>query len=145
MNMIKKISKILIIFAIIFNIIGGYSFADTTNTTKSDGKFSSWNDLISSGKSFISNGEKEGSQIFTDDSIENLTVPIANVLTAIGTIVVVVSIIILGIRYTMATPEQAAKIKQQLIGVIVAAIVIFGAVIIWRITYQVLNDINTNI
>ena len=39
-----------------------------------------------------------------------------------------------------ATPEEAAKLKQQLIGLVVSGVVIFGAVAIWKIVYTILNS-----
>lgn len=40
-----------------------------------------------------------------------------------------------------ASPEEAAKIKTQLIGLVVAAIVIVGAYGIWSFAYNFLSGI----
>lgn len=137
MNIAKKVITIIMIIGIILNIMQGYSMA-------ADRSFPSWSEIISSGKNFITQGQSGGSNTFSDQDIENFTVPLANVLTAIGTIVIVVVLIILGIKYMMATPEEAAKLKQQLIGVFVAGVVIFGAVMIWRIMYDIMDSVEKN-
>lgn len=67
--------------------------------------------------------------------------PIVGILTAIGVIVLVAVTIIMGIKYMFATPEEAAKLKQQLIGLVVSAVVVLGATTIWRIILDVLNKI----
>lgn len=67
--------------------------------------------------------------------------PIVGILTAIGVIVLVVVTIIMGIKYMFATPEEAAKLKQQLIGLVVSAVVVLGATAIWGIVLDVLNKI----
>ena len=67
--------------------------------------------------------------------------PIVGILTAIGVIVLVVVTIIMGIKYMFATPEEAAKLKQQLIGLVVSAVVVLGATAIWGIALDVLNKI----
>ncbi len=71
----------------------------------------------------------------------NILKPIVGILTAIGVIVLVVVTIIMGIKYMFATPEEAAKLKQQLIGLVVSAVVVLGATAIWGIVLDVLNKI----
>ena len=66
--------------------------------------------------------------------------PVDNILTAVGIVVLVAVTMIMGIRYMFATPEEAAKLKQQLIGLVVSGVVIFGAVAIWKIVYTILNS-----
>lgn len=78
----------------------------------------------------------------TTDGMKVIIVPIINTLTAIGIIVIVAVTIIMGIKYMFATPEQAAKLKQQLIGLVVSAVVVLGATAIWKIVYTVLDKTN---
>ena len=65
--------------------------------------------------------------------MKEIVVPIANILTAIGVFVLVGVTIVMGIKYMFATPEEAAKLKQQLIGLVVSAVVVLGATAIWKI------------
>ena len=48
-------------------------------------------------------------------------------------ILIIVGLLIIGIRYMMASPEEAAKLKGQLVGLVVSGIVIFGAYSIWAL------------
>ena len=65
----------------------------------------------------------------------------ARILLSIGIIVLVGVTMVMGIKYMFASPEEAAKLKQQLIGLVVSALVIFGAVGIWSLAYQVLSSV----
>lgn len=107
MKIIKKVMIIFITMCILLNIMQGTTKAAT---------FPSFSEIVSSGKDWVDKGKNEGGdKVFSDDDIGSFTVPIANMLTAIGTIVIVIAFIVLGIKFIFATPEQAAKIKQQLI------------------------------
>lgn len=135
MKIAKKVGLIFITICIMLNIMQGPVEAAF-----------SWKDVISGGNNFISKGKENGGETkFSDSDIENFVVPLAKVLAAVGTITVVVALIILGIKYMTATPEQAAKIKQQLIGVLVAAVIIFCSTIIWNIMYEVMDSVNKNL
>ena len=74
--------------------------------------------------------------------MKSIVAPIINILTAIGIFVIVAVTIIMGIKYMFATPDQAAKLKQQLIGLVVSAVVVLGATAIWKIVYTVLSQTN---
>ena len=62
-------------------------------------------------------------------------------LTALGVAVLFGALILLGIKYMTAEPEQKGKLKQQLIGLVIAGIVIFGAFSIWRVAYNFFEDV----
>ncbi|MBR3132982.1 MAG: hypothetical protein IKG42_02745 [Clostridia bacterium] len=136
MKIAKKLGLIFITICIMLNIM----------QVKVEAAFS-WSEVISGGQNFIKQGEDDNNTNpkFSDNDIQDFVVPIARVLTAVGTITVVAAFIILGIKYMTASPEQAAKIKQQLIGVVVAAVVIFGAAIIWKIMFEVMKNINSSL
>ena len=67
--------------------------------------------------------------------------PLASLLLGIGTVVLVIVTAIMGVKYMSATPEMRGKLKTQLIGVAVSAIVLFGAYGIWSIAYTIMNDL----
>ncbi len=48
-------------------------------------------------------------------------------------------ILIVGIKYMTATPEEAAKLKTKLVGLVIAGIVIIGAYAIWRLAYNLFS------
>ena len=43
----------------------------------------------------------------------------------------------MGIKYLTAGPDAKAKLKNQLIGVVVSGVVIFGAYYIWKLVISV--------
>ena len=84
---------------------------------------------------------KQGNVNVTGDKLADIITPIANILTAIGVIVLTAVTMIMGIKYMFATPEEAAKLKQQLIGLVVSAVVILGATAVWRIVYAIVSQL----
>lgn len=85
-------------------------------------------------------GQNGGNTSVSGDQMKDIIIPIANILTTIGVFVLVGVTIIMGIKYMFATPEEAAKLKQQLIGLVVSAVVVLGATAIWKIIYKVLSS-----
>lgn len=101
----------------------------------------SFDDMRNAIKEWQSKGEG-GDTGITTEGLRPIIAPIINTLTAIGIIVIVAVTIIMGIKYMFATPDQAAKLKQQLIGLVVSAVVVLGATAIWKIVYTVLTQTN---
>ena len=62
---------------------------------------------------------------------------LAQILTMIGAGIMVAVTTYMGIKYLTSGPEAQAKLKTQLIGVVVSGIVIFGAYFIWKIVVQI--------
>lgn len=90
---------------------------------------------------FMNTGKSGNSANISGDDMGSIVIPIANILTAIGVVVLVAVTIVMGIKYMFATPEEAAKLKQQLIGLVVAGVVILGATAIWKIVYNIINSV----
>lgn len=65
---------------------------------------------------------------------------LAKILTTIGAGVLVIVITYMGIKYFISTPEEQAKLKGQLIGLVVSALVIFGATAIWKIAIGIFRN-----
>lgn len=97
-----------------------------------------WDSIRKSADDFVNAGEKQ-QLISTDKIIENV-VPIGQMLTTLGVVVLFGALLILGIKYMMAQPEERGKLKQQLIGVVVSGVVIFGAYTIWRLVYNFFDE-----
>lgn len=86
---------------------------------------------------FIQTGKKN--QGITDlTEIGNNFSDIGKVLVYIGAGVLVGGLAYIGIMYMVSSPEKQGKLKQQLIGILVAAVVIFGAYSIWSILITIL-------
>lgn len=64
---------------------------------------------------------------------------VGGILTFIGAGVLVGAMGYMGILYMVSTPDKQAKIKTQLIGLAVSAVVIFGAYSIWSIIYNLVS------
>lgn len=97
--------------------------------------------MRSSIQDWKNHGQSQDSGVSASD-LKSIILPIINILTAIGVFVIVGVTIIMGMKYMFATPDEAAKLKQQLIGLVVSAVVVLGATAIWKIIYNVLNSVN---
>ena len=64
---------------------------------------------------------------------------LAGLLTGIGIWVVLISGSILGIRFMLASPDDKAEVKKSLKIWLIGAIVIFGALTIWRTAISILD------
>lgn len=100
----------------------------------------SWQDIDEQARGFISSGESQQGNGNTEKQIQEIVVPIAQILVVVGDIIVVIAMAVIGIKYMVASPESKAKLKTQLVGVVMATAVIFGAQIIWRVIYQILSN-----
>ena len=60
-------------------------------------------------------------------------------LRLIGAGIVIIATAYMGILYMISPPERQAKLKQQLIGLVVSAVVIFGGYYIWKIVTTALD------
>ena len=97
--------------------------------------------ILSSGKNFINNGESQNK--VDVNKIADIMKPIAGALLGIGTVVIVSVATIVGIKYMTASPDEKGKLKTQLIGLVVSAIVLYGAYGIWSMAYRFMYDITT--
>ena len=124
----KNLKIAFIIICLLFTIL-------SINSNASD---LSWDSIKQSADAFENAGKE---QIISSDKIIETVLPIGQMLTAVGVAVLFGGIIILGIKYMMADPQQKGKLKQQLIGLVVSGVVIFGAYTIWKIAYDFFDDL----
>lgn len=95
---------------------------------------------ITEGNNFVAQGQKKNP--ISSSEVKNAVIPIAQALVAIATVVLVVITVIMGIKYmTSGSPDEKAKLKTQLIGLVVSTIVIFGAQGIWALIYKFMIDV----
>lgn len=120
----KNKLKITIIFMLLIMTILSVS-AYAVNFGQAD-------DFINQGKN-----SEDGIKDLTEIGKEFST--IGNILTYIGAGVLVGATAYMGILYMVSPPERQAKLKQQAIGLVVSAIVIFGAYAIWNIVVSFLD------
>ena len=97
-------------------------------------------DNLTSGASKLVNPSGGGPTIDTGE-VNSLVATLASVLTTIGVVIVLAGLLIIGIKYMVATPEEAAKLKSKLVGLAVSGVVIIGAYGIWNLAYSILNTL----
>jgi len=127
---IKIMAIILLIITILF-IINNPVFADTS--------ISSGDEAKSKADNWLEQGSKQNK--ISADKVATILKPLANILLAIGSVVIVVVAVVIAIKYLTASPDAKGKLKAQLVGLFVSAVVLYGAYGIWAIVYTVLKDV----
>lgn len=67
---------------------------------------------------------------------------IASAVNAVGVIVSVAALAVIGIRYMMGSADERADYKQTMVPYIVGAVLLFGTTTIVNIIYQVATSLN---
>lgn len=75
------------------------------------------------------------------DKVASVLKPVANILLAIGSVLIVIMGVVMGIKYLSASPDQQGQLKKQLFGLFVSAVVLYGAYGIWQIVYLILKEL----
>ncbi len=130
----KKAIMLIIIFMLTISV-----FAQFTTFSYAF----SLQDMKSKADNFKQAGQGEADKILPIEGsggIEEKFIPIGQVLVTIASIVLVIVTLIMAIKYLTANAEQKGKLKQQLIGLVVSIVVIYGAVGIWSLIKQLMED-----
>lgn len=121
---ILKCISIIIIFIMMISIFPSKVFAD-------------W---ASDAESFLK--ASEGQDIGIDETkLNEASSDIYNALTSLGMIISVIVGLILGINFMMASADDKAKVKEELMPYVVGCIVIFGAFGIWKLVINTFNGL----
>lgn len=127
----KRISKIISIVLILLFALMVFSPYSQANSA---------DEWMQQGSDFINKG-KNGSAINTSQ-IQNALMPIGRILVTIATIVLTVVTVVMAIKYMMCdSADKKAKLKTQLIGLVVSTIVIYGAQVIWSILLNFMTNV----
>lgn len=122
-----KILKVVLLFLFILVFVcNSFSYADIDISSTAD-------EFIQAGTSAQSTG---GSSTAMNSAVKD----IAGLLTGLGIIVAVVIAAILGIQFMFGSVEQQAKVKDSIIPYIVGCVVVFGALGIWQLAINALNE-----
>lgn len=122
---------ISILITLVILLVPVKSFAATDVKT--------WDEMAQQAQEFLNQGKS--TTVISSDDVANTIMPIAQALVAFASAVLVVVTLIMGIKYATATsPEDQAKLKKQMIGLVVSIIVVFGAQAIWAIVYNFMKD-----
>lgn len=127
----KMLIKIIFILMAIYVVISNIYMVEATTLTEMEKQA---NDFINKGKEQASN-----SGIEPGDIAKNF-VGIGQILTMVGAGVLVAVTTYMGIKYLTSGPEAQAKLKIQLIGIVVSGMVIFGAYTIWSIVVDIASQ-----
>ena len=123
---VKIISIVMVLFLVLFPV-------------KSEASFPTFDKMVGDANSWLKKGESGG--IVQEQKIVDIMLPIGQFLVGIGIFAVVIATIIMGIKYMSADPNTQGKLKQQMIGLVVSAVVIFGAYEIWRLVYNFMDGV----
>ena len=77
-----------------------------------------------------------------DDKIVSIGNKIIGTVQTVGTIVAVLVLVVLGIKYMMGSAEEKADYKKSMIPYLVGAVLIFASTTIVNIVYQLANSLN---
>ena len=126
----KKIFVVLIETMIILCILFSFNVSYAKASTLSD--------VIKGGDNFV-NSSKNSNDGINENRLKDTSNTLFRILSSLGMIMAVVISGVLGIQFMMASVEEKAKIKEQLIPFVIGCIVIFGAFSIWKIVIDVGN------
>ena len=127
MRTLKRIISILIIAVLLVGIFSVFNSAQAITLGEMQSKMEAF--------------ESAGSDVQVDvATVATEFSGLAKILTTIGAGVLVIVITYMGIKYFISTPEEQAKLKGQLIGLVVSALVIFGATAIWKIAIGIFRN-----
>jgi len=126
MKNVKKTILFTVLILVILNIfcITRYEVFAAKTLQQMEEEASSW----------LTKGQSEAPDM---GDVTQQFLEIGRILTMIGTGVLVIVTTYMGIKYMMASPEGQAKLKQQLIGLVVSSIVVFGAWGIWSLAISI--------
>jgi hypothetical protein len=125
-NKVKKIIVLILIFFLCFIIYSARFEANALTLKEMEGKSTN----------FINKGSESADDIKWNN-VTGEFADLGSILTTIGAGVMVGVTAYMGIKYLTSGPEAQAKLKGQLIGVVVSGVVIFGAYYIWKIVVQI--------
>lgn len=122
------ITKIVVGLIILITLISAFSMPS---------KAFSLQDIFNQVNDFEAAGKTEGENKISETKLQEIFIPFIRILVAIANSVLVVVAVVMGIKYmTTSSPEAQARLKTQLIGIVVATIVVFGAQGIWSLVYD---------
>ena len=124
-------SKKIIISTLVIMLFCGFLINNKVMATES------FSDIITQADTWLTDGATNAG--VNPSEIGTVIVPIAQGLTTIGVGVLLVVAAVMGVKWITANPEEQAKLKQQSVGLVVAAVVILGAYTIWSIVIDILE------
>ena len=117
----KKFCKIIIVFLIIINI---YCNAFCVRAQG----------IWEIGNKFLNLGSQSSAALNKYNTSKTIVafIGIIDFLWGLGLLVILISTVVLGIKYMIVSPNEKSRIKQATTPYIIGVIIIFGAVTIWK-------------
>lgn len=132
----EKVLKILLILFLTLMILSNFYVVKAEETSGI-----TLNEMETQAKEFIKKGETQANKAgIKPGEIAKNFVGIGQILTMVGAGVLVAVTTYMGIKYLTSGPEAQAKLKVQLIGIVVSGMVIFGAYTIWSIVVDIASQ-----
>lgn len=133
MKKTSKIIKVIIAIAVFVAMNGMF----TTEVKAAD----TADNIRNAASSWIAQGESQNSGEYLNPTYYvGEFIGIGQVLVTVGIATLIIVSVIMAIRWLTATPDKQAKLKVQLIGLLVSAFVIFGAVGIWNFIQNIMSQ-----
>ena len=127
-----KIVVVLILMVMIVSMVSPVFAASTKTSTKTSTSTSTGTTSVTDPSSLTGEGTSE---------FDSIGKKIIGMVQAIGSIVSVLVLVILGIKYMMGSAEEKAEYKKTMIPYLVGAILIFAAANIASMIYGFANNI----
>lgn len=116
----------------------------TTTTTPATNESPSIEGIFQAGSQWIENGQRQQG-IYNENYFVEQFIGLGQLLVGVGIATILIVTVITAIRWITATPDKQAKLKEQLIGLVIATIVIFGAVGIWNLVRGIMKNVETEL
>ena len=98
-------------------------------------------DIWDIGKQFIGLGLDRNDNDMTINSEAKLQIhTLVDFLWGLGLLTVFISTIVLGVKYMLVPPGEKSMIKKATTPYVIGVIIIFGAVTIWKLLIEVLEE-----
>lgn len=146
MKRLGKVLKVLILVAVMLIGFSGrvQTLAVTQEYTKV-AEVSTSKKIFDAGKSWLDLGKSQQEAGTTPENFVDDFIGIGQVLVSIGIATILIVSVIMALKWITATPDKQAKLKQQLVGLAVAIVVIFGAVGIWNLVRGIMTHVENNL
>lgn len=136
----KKLGKCLKVIVIAVVLLMGFSFKTQTYAATSTSQ-----NIFNAGKNWLNIGKQQQASGTSVESFVDDFIGIGQILVSIGIATILIVTVIMAVKWITATPDKQAKLKQQLVGLVISIVVIFGAVGIWNLVRGIMTHVENNL
>ena len=134
----KSIEKIIILLVFLFSI---FCLVPNISRAEAEAKKPSFSSFWESGKSFVTHGSIEESKVSTD-TFSTQIIPLIKFMSLIAFIGLIIAVLVIGIKYMLASATDKAELKKKLVGLALGAVVIFMSYTIWLFVYNIMQEMD---